>query len=439
MGKVFLGICTASIRAALAPAVVVMIRRVHGMPDFEPIKRRDEAMRKTVKGNVAWVGKTDWELRQFHGSEYSTHRGSTYNSYLIREGKNVLIDTVWKPFAREFVHNLSREIDLSALDIVVANHGEIDHSGALPELMRHIPDTPVYCTANAVKSLKGHYHQDWNFHPVKTGDTVDIGNGKSLVFVEMPMLHWPDSMATYMTGDNILFSNDAFGQHYATELLFNDLVDQCELMEECVKYYANILTPFSPLVKKKIHEVLNLGIPIDMIATSHGVIWRRNPEQIVEKYLSWSDGYAENQVTVLYDTMWDGTRIMAENIARGINLQRGDLTVKLFNIPKSDKNDVITEVFRSKAVLVGSPTIGKGITSGTAGILEEIEGLRFKGKKAAAFGCYGWSGEGVVRISEWLTRAGFELVNQGLRCLWNPDETSVEECVAFGRMVASSL
>lgn len=396
-------------------------------------------MGRMLKGNVTWVGKVDWELRKFHGNEYSAHKGSTYNSYLIREEKNVLVDTVWKPFAKEFVENLKREIDLSGLDYVIANHGEVDHSGALPELMKHIPSTPVYCTANAVKSLKGQYHQDWNFVVVKTGDTLDIGNGKSLVFVEMPMLHWPDSMATYMTGDNILFSNDAFGQHYATELLFNDLVDQAELMGECIKYYANILTPFSPLVVKKIREVLALGVPIDMIATSHGVIWRHNPVQIVEKYLAWADNYSENQVTILYDTMWDGTRTMAEAIAEGIRLENTGVTIKLFNISKSDKNDVITEVFRSRAILVGSPTIGKGITSGTAGILEEIEGLRFKDKKAAAFGCHGWSGEGVPRITEWLKKAGFEVLNDGIKCLWNPDGAGIEGCVSFGRQVARSI
>ncbi|MFO8184778.1 MAG: anaerobic nitric oxide reductase flavorubredoxin [Candidatus Aegiribacteria sp.] len=394
-------------------------------------------MGKRVKGNVTWVGKVDWELRSFHGDEYSTHKGSTYNSYLVREGKNVVIDTVWKPFAAEFVENLGKEIDLSEIDCVIANHGEIDHSGGLPELMKHIPDTPVYCTANAVKSLKGHYHRDWDFRVVKTGDTLDIGNGKSLVFVEMPMLHWPDSMATYMTGDNILFSNDAFGQHYATELLFNDLVDQCELMKECIKYYANILTPFSPLVTKKIQEVLDLGVPIDMIATSHGVVWRDNPVQIVEKYMEWADQYRENQITILYDTMWNGTRTMAESIAEGIKREDGEVTLKLFNIPGSDRNDVITEVFKSRAILVGSPTIGGGITSGTAGILEEIQGLRFRGKKAAAFGCYGWSGEGVPRITRWLEEAGFEVVNEGIRSLWNPDRESIEQCVAFGRELAS--
>ena len=393
-------------------------------------------MGKLVKGNVRWVGKVDWELRKFHGDEYSTHKGSSYNSFLIQEGKNVLIDTVWQPFAKEFVTNLEKEIDLSKIDFVIANHAEIDHSGSLPELLAHIPDVPVYCTENGVKTLKGHYHKDWNFHTVKTGDSLDIGNGKKLVFVEMRMLHWPDSMATYMTGDNILFSNDAFGQHYASELLFNDLVDQSELFDECIKYYANILTPFSSLVEKKIQEVLSFNLPIDIIATSHGVLWRDNPTQIVLKYLDWAKAYKENQITILYDTMWNGTRIMAEKIAEGIHAADKDVTIKLFNIAKTDKNDIITEVFKAKAILVGSPTIGKGISSGTAGILEEIEGLKFKGKKAAGFGCYGWSGEGVKRISDWLGKGGFELADEGIRCLWNPDDSSLAACIAYGKNFA---
>ncbi|GAG56188.1 unnamed protein product, partial [marine sediment metagenome] len=326
-----------------------------------------------IKNNVYWVGKTDWELRKFHGNEYSTNRGSTYNSYLIREEKNVLIDTVWMPFSKEFVENLSKEIDLEKIDYVIANHAEIDHSGSLPELMERIPDTPIYCTANGVKSLKGHYHKDWNFKVVKTGDTLDLGNGKQLIFVEMRMLHWPDSMACYLTGDNILFSNDAFGQHYATEYMYNDLVDQDELFTECIKYYANILTPFSALVDKKIKEVLALNIPIDIIATSHGVIWRDNPTQIVEKYLTWANDYQENQITILYDTMWDGTKRMAEAIVKGILEIDKKVNVKLYNIAKSDKNDLITEIFKSRIILVGSPTIGGGILSGVAEILEMIK------------------------------------------------------------------
>ena len=246
-----------------------------------------KTLKKKIKNNVYWVGKVDWELRKFHGDEYSTHRGSTYNSYLIQEEKTVLIDTVWTPFAKEFITNLAAEIDLKQIDCIVANHGEVDHSGALPLLMEQIPDVPIYCTANAVKSLKGQFHQDWNFQVVKTGDKLELGNGKELIFVEMPMLHWPDSMAAYMTGDNILFSNDAFGQHLATEELFNDLVDQCALFEESIKYYANILTPFSRILKKKLEEILALNLKIDLIATSHGVVWRDNPMQIVEKYAQW--------------------------------------------------------------------------------------------------------------------------------------------------------
>ncbi|MEN6637734.1 MAG: MBL fold metallo-hydrolase, partial [Smithella sp.] len=197
-------------------------------------------MKFEITPSVHWVGKIDWELRKFHGEEYSTHRGSSYNSYLVKDEKIALIDTVWMPFAKEFVDNLAGEIDLNKIDYVIANHAEMDHSGALPELMRRIPDKPVYCTANAVKSLKGHYHKDWNFQVVKTGDKLSLGK-KELIFVEAMMLHWPDSMMTYLTGDAILFSNDAFGQHIASEHMFNDLVVQSELFEEATKYYANIL------------------------------------------------------------------------------------------------------------------------------------------------------------------------------------------------------
>ncbi|MBY9008300.1 MAG: anaerobic nitric oxide reductase flavorubredoxin [Candidatus Lokiarchaeota archaeon] len=391
-----------------------------------------------IKNNVYWVGKTDWELKKFHGNEYSTYRGSTYNSYLIREEKIVLIDTVWMPFSKEFVENLSKEIDLDKIDYVIANHAEIDHSGALPELMKSIPNTPIYCTANGVKSLKGHYHKDWNFQVVKTGDTLDLGNSKQLIFVEMRMLHWPDSMACYLTGDNILFSNDAFGQHYATEYMYNDLVDQNELFTECMKYYANILTPFSAFVDKKIKEVLALNIPIDIIATSHGVIWRDNPTQIVEKYLTWANDYQENQITILYDTMWDGTKRMAEAITKGIREIDKKVNVKLYNIAKTDKNDLITEIFKSRIILVGSPTIGGGILSSVAEILEMIKGMRFKNKKAASFGCYGWSGESVKVIKEHLEKSGFSVINDGIRALWNPNDESLEECVEFGREIAKS-
>ena len=391
-----------------------------------------------VKNNIDWVGKIDWELRRFHGDEYSTHRGSSYNSYLIQEEKTALIDTVWKPFAKEFVDNLSQQIDLGKIDFVIANHAENDHSGALPLLMQHIPDVPIYCTKNGVKSLTGLYHQDWNFQVVKTGDKLSLGS-KELVFIEAPMLHWPDSMFTYLTGDAVLFSNDAFGQHYASEFMFNDRVDQSELFAECIKYYANILTPFSPMVLKKIKEVLGFNLPLDMICTSHGIIWRENPAQIVEKYLEWADSYQENQITLLYDTMWESTRVMAEEIAAGIRQADDQVTVKLYNLAKTDKNDAITEIFRSKAILLGSPTVNNGFLVSVAALLEEIKGLKFKKKKAGAFGSYGWSGEAVKVLSERLTDAGFQIVDAGLRLTWSPDEENKRLCRDYGKNFVQGL
>ncbi len=391
----------------------------------------------TVKNNIKWVGKIDWELRKFHGDEYSTHNGSSYNSYLVREEKVALIDTVWKPFAQEFVENLAGEIDLSRIDYVICNHAENDHSGALPLLMEQLPDVPIYCTKNGVKSLKGLYHRDWNFQVVKTGDKLSLG-AKELIFVEAPMLHWPDSMFAYLTGDNVLFSNDAFGQHYASEFMFNDRVDQAELFSECIKYYANILTPFSPMVIRKIKEVLGFNLPVDMICTSHGIIWRENPAQIVEKYMEWADNYQENQITILYDTMWDSTRVMAEQIASGIRSADEDVTVKLYNLAKTDKNDAITEIFKSKAILLGSPTVNNGILVSVAALLEEIKGLKFKNKKAGTFGSYGWSGEAVNLLSERISASGFELVDEGLSLTWSPDEASMQSCREYGAKFAQA-
>jgi anaerobic nitric oxide reductase flavorubredoxin len=392
-----------------------------------------------VKSNIQWVGKIDWELRKFHGDEYSTHRGSSYNSYLVQEEKTALIDTVWGPFATEYVENLKKTIDLNKIDYVIACHGENDHSGALPELMRHIPETPIYCTKNGVKILKGLYHQDWNFKIVKTGDTLDLGNGKVLTFIEAPMLHWPDSMFAYLSGDEVLFSNDAFGQHYASEFMFNDLVDEAELFQECIKYYANILTPFSPLVIKKIQEVLGFNLPLDMICTSHGVIWRDNPVQIVERYLEWANDYQENQITVIYDTMWNSTRIMAEQIAKGIREADDQVTVKLFNLAKTDRNDVATELFKSKAFLLGSSTINNGMLVHVAALLEELQGLKFKNKTAGAFGSYGWSGEAVKMMMQRLDASGFRTVDQGLRVTWAPDEENMAACRDYGKTFVESL
>lgn len=389
-------------------------------------------MRKHVKGNVSWVGYLDWELDRFHGDDYSIINGSSQNAYLIEEEKTVLVDTVWTPHRFDFVDNLSKEVDLEKIDFIVANHGECDHSGSLTALMEKIPDTPIYCTANAVKSIEGQYgKRGWNFHVVKTGDSVEIGNGKKLIFVEMRMLHWPDSMATFMTGDNILFSNDAFGQHYAVEELFNDKANQCLLNKEAMKYFANILNPFAPILKKKLEEIASFNLPIEMIAPSHGAIWREDPLQIVNKYAEWAQAYQEDQVVVAYDTMWEGTAKIAHKIADEIHIQSPDTVVKLYNISKSDKNEVMTEVFKSKAVAVGSPTVSNSILSSVAGWMEFMKQLKFKNKKAAAFGCYGWSGESVKALQEKLKEGGFQVVEENVKSLWNPDEEDFSKVPAL--------
>lgn len=385
-----------------------------------------------INDRITYVGKIDWELRKFHGEDYSTHRGSSYNAYLIRDEKNVLIDTVWKPFSKEFVQNLKKEIELDQIDYIVINHGEVDHSGALPELMKEIPDTPIYCTKNAIKSLKGQYHEDWNFISVKTGDKLKIGKNE-LMFIEAPMIHWPDTMFTYLTEDNILFTSDAFGQHYASELMYNDLVDQAELYQEAIKYYANIVAPFSKIVENKIKEILSLDLKIDMICPSHGIIWRDKPSQIIDEYLKWTRGYQEDQITIFYDTMWDATRHMAENIAKGIKSVDNKVNIKLFNTAKTDKTDMLTEAFKSKAILVGSPTVNRGVLYSIYGFLGDLKSLNLPDKKAAAFGTYGWSGESVGIITQNLKEAGFDIIHDGLKILWNPDKEGTEKCFKLGK------
>lgn len=389
-------------------------------------------MSKKISERVTWVGKIDWELVFFHGHELSTFRGSSYNSYLIRDQKTVLVDTAWKPYDEEFVANLKKEIDLRQIDAIVMNHNEIDHSGALPALLREIPGTPVYCTKKGEAILRGMYHQDWNYVNVKTGDVLDLGETQ-LHFIEAPMLHWPDTMFSYLTGENILFSTDAFGQHFASEELFDDTCDLDTALREALKYYANIITMFNPMAMRKLKEIAGMNLPVRMICPSHGVIWRRDPQRIFKLYEQWAANYQENQITVIYDTMWNSTRHMADAIVKGMTEADPTVVVKELNCAKTDKSDIITEVMKSKGIIVGSPTINNGLSYYTAGILELIHGCKFKNKKAAAFGSYGWSGESPKQITASLEHSGFTIVQEGLGVNWNPDQDKLAACEQFGR------
>lgn len=385
---------------------------------------------------VYWVGVVDWAIRKFHGQELSTHRGSSYNAYLITDEKTVLVDTVWGPFQEQLIENIREVVDPGKIDMVVANHAEVDHSGGLPAVMRHAPNATVVVSQRGKESVEGHFHQPWEFRVVKTGDKINVGKN-DLLFVEAPMLHWPDSMFTYLTGKNILISNDAFGQHYATAFRFNDQVNQEELYEEALKYYANILTPFSSLVLRKIEEVLSFNLAVDMIAPSHGIIWRKDPLQIVKKYQQWAKQEPENSAVIVYDTMWDGTRLMAEAIGQGLAAK--GVPYKAFHVAVSDRNDVITEVFKAKAIIVGSPTFNQGVLPTMTPILEDLKGLKFQNKIGAAFGSYGWSGEAVKIIEEHLNRCKIQLVDEGVRAKWQPKSDDLVRCKELGQKVAQAM
>lgn len=391
-----------------------------------------------IKNNVYWVGKIDWELRKFHGEELSTEHGSSYNAYLIKDEKNVLIDTVYTPFAEEFIDELEKVIELSAIDYIIINHAEPDHSGALPMLMNRIPNAKIICSSNGLKSIKGYYHKDWDMTAMKTGDRLNIGS-RELVFVENQMIHWPDSMMCYLTKDNILFSNDAFGQHYANAKMYNSQCDKCVLDFESLKYYANIVAPFSKKVAKKLEDVKAMNLDIDYICPSHGIIWDENPAQIIELYEKWADAYSEDKTVIFYDSMYHSTRKMAEAIAEGISQIRPQMEVRLYNSGKSDKSDIVTEIFSSKLILAGSSTVNNGILTSVAAILDEVSGFGLIGKKASAFGSYGWSPLGIKIINNKLAEAGFEVIGEGMKVMWNPDKEALDNCRAYGRKLAEML
>ncbi len=390
-----------------------------------------------IKKNIYWCGIRDWGLGVFHGHELSTHRASSYNSYLIKDKKTVLVDTVWDPYKEKFVEDLEKNVGLKNIDALVINHVEPDHGGSLGLIMEKIPNTPIYCTKNGAEIIKRYFGKDWNFNIVKTGDVLDLGEYK-LNFVEMQMIHWPDSMLEYVDGAKLVLSNDAFGQHYCGTSIFDDENDQCEIYQESIKYFANILGPFKPLITKKIEQILAMKLDFDMIAPSHGIIWRSNPVQIIEKYLEWSNpDYNEGYAVIIYDTMYHATRDMAEAIAKGLEAE--GVKYKIFNAATKDRSDLNVEIFKSNAVILGSCTVNNSVLRATASLLDEIKGLKVKNKLAFAFGAYGWSGEAHKIISQKLSEAGLTIIEEplGVRYKASPEEN--EKCIEIGRKIAKQL
>ncbi|MBE0522553.1 MAG: FprA family A-type flavoprotein [Candidatus Methanoperedenaceae archaeon] len=386
--------------------------------------------------NVYWVGAVDWNLRDFHG--YTTPRGATYNAYLIIDEKIALVDTVKHGFAGEMIERIREIVDPSKIDYVVSNHVEMDHSGSLPDIMDIVPNAEVVATEKGVEGLKRHYGGSWFTRTVKTGDELSIGK-KTLSFISTPMLHWPDNMVTYLKEDRVLLSNDAFGQHLASSSRFDG--DVCALMgyecdtvmEEAAKYYANILMPFGNIILKKLEEIQKLGIKIDIIAPSHGMIWRK-PDTIINAYLNWAKGVTKQKVLVIYDTMWNSTEMMAKEILEGV--AGSGVDVSLLHLRKNDWSEIVREVLEAKAIIIGSPTLNNGMFPTVGGFLTYLTGLHPKDKIWVTFGSYGWAGGGVRKINEVLVSSGYE-ASDSLEVKFRPDTEDFEKCYALGQKIAS--
>jgi flavorubredoxin len=388
-----------------------------------------------LKKGVNWVGTVDWNIRDFHG--YNTNRGSTYNAYLIRDEKTVLVDTVKSQFCDDLIAHVTELTSFDKIDYIIVNHVEMDHSSSLPRIAKLAKNAKILASVRGKDELIKHYGQDFQIvETVKTGDELKLGN-RTLRFLEAPMLHWPDSMFTYDVEDKILLPNDAFGQHLASAGRFDDEVDENVLMEEATMYYANILMPFAPLITRKIQEVVDMKISIDMIAPSHGIIWRRDPMKIINAYLKWSAMESKNKIVIVFDTMWHSTDKMARAIADGIISQ--GVEVKLYKLRSYSISEAITEVLDSKAVLVGSPTLNNGIFPTLSSFITYATGLKPKGKLWGFFGSYGWGGGAVKSMSELAKKAGFEVYESGVEVKFVPNQEDLKKCFDFGQQIAQKI
>ncbi|MBU1716374.1 MAG: flavodoxin domain-containing protein, partial [Proteobacteria bacterium] len=328
-----------------------------------------------IKKNIHWVGAVDWNIRDFHG--YSVYKGTTYNAFLIMDEKIALVDTVKKTSYSDLLHHIHQLTDPEKIDYLIVNHVEMDHSGCIPEIIELIKPEKVFCSAMGKKTLLSHFHrEDWPLEVVKSGQTISLGK-KTVHFLETPMLHWPDSMFSYIPEDRLLISSDAFGQHWATSERFDDQVDNAELMAHATKYFANILLLFSPLIQKLLAKVQELNLDIDMIAPDHGLIWRKSPGQIIEAYDKWSRQEASAKAVIIYDSMWHSTTKMAKAILNG--LVKEGISTKLMNLKVNHRSDIMTEVLGAKAVIFGSPTLNNGILPSLADIMTYMKGLKPSG------------------------------------------------------------
>ncbi len=387
-----------------------------------------------IAKDIFLVGAIDWNIRDFHG--YSTSHGTTYNAYLIKDEKITLIDAVKKEFADELITNISKIIDPKDIDYVISNHTEMDHSGGLPRVMHKVgEDKPLYCSKMGYKNLSRHFPQKWNYQPVENGQELSIGK-RTITFLETRMLHWPDSMFSYVKEDKILFSSDAFGQHFAGLETFDDKIGDA-IMPHAKKYFANILLLYSPLILKLVDKVTQMGLALDMVCPDHGIIWRNDPAKIINAYVEWSNQKPKRKALVVYDTMWHSTEKMAEAIVDALGQEGVD--AKPMHLRSWHRSDIMTEVLDAGAIIVGSPTINNGLYPTLSDFLTYMKGLKPKNKIGAAFGSYGWSGEAVKLITKELEAMKFRLIDPGVKIQYVPDDQGLEACRELGKKIAQAL
>ncbi|UCG67118.1 MAG: FprA family A-type flavoprotein [Deltaproteobacteria bacterium] len=385
--------------------------------------------------DIYWVGAIDWNIRDFHG--YSVDRGTSYNAFLAMDDKITLFDTVKKGFKGDLLDNIRKIIDPTKIDYVVVNHVEMDHSSLVPEIAELVQPEKIFCSEMGKKNLLSHFHtENWPYEVVKTGDSISLGK-RTVQFIETRMLHWPDSMFSYVPGDRLLISSDAFGQHLATTERFDDEVDLSLLLGHAAKYYANIILPYSQLVQKLLATVKEIDLKIDMIAPDHGLIWRKNPQKILERYDVWSQQKSTVKALVIYDTMWHSTEMMAKAIVEGL-VERG-VKAQLFDLSTNHRSDIIAEVLDAGALIIGSSTLNNGMLPRMADLLHYLKGLRPAKKIGAAFGSYGWSGEVVKMINTIMEEMKFRVLDPGIRVQYVPTQDDLKKCVDLGRKVAKAL
>lgn len=385
-----------------------------------------------IKPDIYWVGGIDWDIRNFHG--YSTNRGTTYNSYLILDKKITLVDTVKHYLFDEMLARIKEIVDPAKIDYIISNHVEMDHSGSIPKTLKHAKNAQVVTSTRGEIGLKRHYKNDYKYKVVNSGDSLEIGK-RTLNFVHIPMVHWPDSMVTYIPEEKLLLSNDAFGQHIATTELFDDQHEWGLLKEEAAKYYGNIVMPYGDQVKKALEAVS--GLNIDMIAPSHGVIWKSKIPRIIEEYQKWAGFKTDKKALIVYDSMWGSTEKIAHKLLEG--LEEADIPVKMMNLNHTHMSDVITELLDTKLILLGSPTLNNGMMPTMGGFLTYLKGLRPRDRIGFVFGSYGWGGQAIGEIEKILHSLNWDLSFDNVNLNYIPDEKELKNVKEIGKKIGKYL